>query len=148
MHAVMDSKGGIKAETALASIRRQNASTRIIAEALLDARTSPLSRDAFNGRHGKHVWWYTWSVKSSGRVNDTVVYRQVLGPMGLLGNLFSGVTARMVLGFTRTGGNVFNGMLGMVAPPAGIGKMPKQFNSSVDHHHEVVAIFNEVDGRF
>ncbi len=148
MHAVMDSKGGIKAETDLASIRRQNASTRIISEALLDARTSTLSRDAFNGRHGKHVWWYTWSVKSSGRVNDTVVYRQVLGPMGLLGNLFSGVTARMVLGFTRTGGNVFNGMLGMVAPPAGIGKMPKQFNSSVDDHHEVVAIFNEVDGRF
>ena len=148
MHVVMDSKGGIKAETDLASIRRQNASARIIAEALLDARTSALSRDAFNGRHGKHVWWYTWSVKSSGRVNDTVVYRQVLGPMGLLGNLFSGVTARMVLGFTRTGGNVFNGMLGMVAPPAGIGKMPKQFNSSVDDHHEVVAIFNEVDGRF
>jgi len=26
--------------------------------------------------------------------------------------------------------------------------MPKQFNSSVDDHHEVVAIFNEVDGRF
>ena len=148
MHAVMDSKGGIKAETDLASIRRQNASTRIISEALLDARTSTLSRDAFNGRHGKHVWWYTWSVKSSGRVNDTVVYRQVLGPMGLLGNLFSGVTARMVLGFTRPGGNVFNGLLGMVAPPAGIGKMPKQFNSSVDDHHEVVAIFNEVDGRF
>jgi len=148
MHAVMDSRGGIKAETDIASIRRQNDSTRIIAEALMDARTSTLARDAFNGRHGKHVWWYTWSVKSSGRVNDTVVYRQVLGPMGLLGNLFSGVTARMVLGFTRTGGNVFNGMLGMVAPPAGIGKMPKQFNSSVDDHHEVVAIFNEVDGRF
>ena len=69
-------------------------------------------------------------------------------PFALLGNLFSGVTARMVLGFTRTGGNMFNGMLGMVAPPAGIGKMPKQFNSSVDKHHEVVAIFNEMDGRF
>ena len=43
---------------------------------------------------------------------------------------------------------MFNGMLGMVAPPAGIGKMPKQFNSSVDKHHEVVSIFNEMDGRF
>ena len=148
MQDVMDSKEGIKAETDLASIRRQNGSARIIADALLDARTSTLSRGGFNGRHGKHVWWYSWSVKSSGRVNDTVIYRQVLGPMGLLGNLFSGVTARMVFGFTRTGGNVFNGMLGMLAPPAGIGKMPKQFNSSVDHHHEVVAIFNEVDGRF
>ncbi|MEE3269992.1 MAG: flavodoxin domain-containing protein [Candidatus Thermoplasmatota archaeon] len=148
MQEVMDSQSGIKAETDFASIRRQNASSRIISEALLDARTSTLSRDAFNGRHGKHVWWYSWSVKSSGRVNDTVLYRQVLGPLGLFGNLFSGVTARMVLGFTRTGGNAFNGMLGMVAPPAGIGKMPKQFNSSVDNHHEVVAIFNEVDGRF
>ena len=148
MQSVMDSQGGIKAETDFASIRRQNASLRTISDALLDARTATLGRDAFNGRHGKHVWWYSWSVKSSGRVNDTVLYRQVLGPLGLFGNLFSGVTARMMLGFTRTGGNVFNGMLGMVAPPAGIGKMPKQFNSSVDNHHEVVAIFNEVDGRF
>ncbi len=148
MQEIMDSAGGIKAETDLASIRRQNTSSRIISDALLDARTATLGRDAFNGRHGKHVWWYSWSVKSSGMVNDTVLYRQVLGPLGLFGNLFSGVTARMVLGFTRTGGNMFNGMLGMVAPPAGIGKMPKQFNSSVDNHHEVVAIFNEVDGRF
>ena len=148
MQGVMDSRVGIKAETDLTSIRRQNGASRIIADALLDARTSTLGRDAFNGRHGKHVWWYSWTVKSSGRVNDTVIYRQVLGPMGLLGNLFSGVTARMVFGFTRTGGNMFNGMLGMVAPPAGIGKMPKQFNSSVDDHHEIVAIFNEVDGRF
>ena len=148
MQEIIDSPSGIKAETDLASIRRQNASSRIISDALLDARTATLGRDAFNGRHGKHVWWYSWSVKSSGMVNDTVLYRQVLGPLGLFGNLFSGVTARMVLGFTRTGGNMFNGMLGMVAPPAGIGKMPKQFNSSVDNHHEVVAIFNEVDGRF
>ena len=76
----------------------------------------------------------------AGRVNDTVIYRQVLGPAGLLGNLFSGVTARMVLGFTRTGGNMFNGMLGMVAPPAGIGKMPQQFNSSVDNHLSLIHI--------
>ena len=148
LRAVLDSRSGIKAETDLASIRRQNGSSRAVAEALLVARTSTLSRDAFNGRHGKHVWWYCWTVKSSGRVNDTVIYRQVLGPMGLMGNLFSGVTARMVFGFTRTGGRMFNDMLGMFAPPAGIGKMPKQFNSSVNNHHEVVAIFNEVDGRF
>jgi len=148
LQKIMDSPSGIKAETDLASIRRQNASSRVISDALLDARTATLGRDAFNGRHGKHVWWYSWSVKSSGMVNDTVLYRQVLGPLGLFGNLFSGVTARMVLGFTRTGGNMFNGMMGMVAPPAGIGKMPKQFNSSVENHHEVVAIFNEVDGRF
>ncbi|MEC7688928.1 MAG: hypothetical protein VX514_07755, partial [Candidatus Thermoplasmatota archaeon] len=101
-----------------------------------------------DGRHGKYVWWYTWSVKMSGKVNETTIYRQVLGPLGLISNLFTGVSARMILGFTRTGGKMFNGLLGMVAPPAGVGKMPKQFNSPVMNHHEVVAIFNEVDGGF
>ncbi len=144
----LSSSNGIKAETDLAPIRRQPSVPYAASEALLEAKNSVLTGDGFNGRHGKHVWWYTWTVKSSGQVNDTVVYRQALGPFALLGNLFSGVTARMVLGFTRTGGNMFNGMLGMVAPPAGIGKMPKQFNSSVEKHHEVVAIFNELDGRF
>ena len=145
---MLSSTNGIKAETDLASINRQSSVPRTVSESLLVAKNSVLTGDGFNGKHGKHVWWYTWTVKSSGMVNDTVIYRQALGPFALLGNLFSGVTARMVLGFTRTGGNVFNGMLGMVAPPAGIGKMPKQFNSSVDNHHEVVAIFNEMDGRF
>ena len=145
---MLSSPNGIKAETALASINRQSSVPRTVSESLLDAKNSVLTGDGFNGKHGKHVWWYAWTVKSSGMVNDTVIYRQALGPFALLGNLFSGVTARMVLGFTRTGGNMFNGMLGMVAPPAGIGKMPKQFNSSVDNHHEVVAIFNEMDGRF
>jgi len=145
---MLSSSNGIKAETDLASINRQSSVPRAVSESLLDAKNSVLTGDGFNGKHGKHVWWYTWTVKSSGMVNDTVIYRQALGPFALLGNLFSGVTARMVLGFTRTGGNVFNGMLGMVAPPAGIGKMPKQLNSSVDNHHEVVAIFNEMDGRF
>ena len=84
----------------------------------------------------------------SGKVNETTIYRQVLGPLGLISNLFSGVSARMILGFPRTGGKMFNGLLGMVAPPAGVGKMPKQFNSPVMNHHEVVAIFNEVDGGF
>ncbi len=145
---MLSSLNGIKAETDLASINRQSSVPRAVSESLLVAKNSVLTGDGFNGKHGKHVWWYTWTVKSSGMVNDTVIYRQALGPFALLGNLFSGVTARMVLGFTRTGGNVFNGMLGMVAPPAGIGKMPKQFNSSVENHHEVVAIFNEMDGRF
>ena len=145
---IIGSSDGIKAETDLAPIRRQGLNLISISDALLHAKNLALTNDAFNGRHGKHVWWYAWTVKSSGKVNDTVIYRQALGPGALLGNLFSGITARMVLGFTRTGGNMFNEQLGMVAPPAGIGKMPKQFNSSVDKHHEVVAIFNELDGRF
>ena len=145
---ILGSSNGIKAETDLASIRRQNGSGLVVSEALLDAKTHVLERDAFNGRHGKHVWWYTWTLKSSGKVNDTVLYRQVLGPIGLLGNLTSGVTARMLSGYTRTGGDMFYDMLALVAPPAGVGKMPRQFNSSVGNHHEVVAIFNELDGRF
>jgi len=148
LDSILGSTNGIKAETDLASIRRQNGSGVVISEALLDARTHVLEQDAFTGRHGKHVWWYAWTLKSSGKVNDTVLYRQVLGPIGLIGNLTSGVTARMVTGFTRTGGDMFYDMLAMVAPPAGLGKMPRQFNSSVENHHEVVAIFNELDGRF
>jgi hypothetical protein len=54
----------------------------------------------------------------------------------------------MMTGFSRTGGDMITDMLAFIAPPAGIGKMPRQFNSSVDNHHEVVAIFNELDGRF
>ena len=146
--SMMSSENGIKAETDLAPIFRRSGYSKSVSEGLLEARTKSLENDAFNGKLGKHVWWYCWTVKSSGKVNDTVLYRQVLGPIGLLGNLFSGVTARMMLGFTRTGGNVLNSLLGMVAPPAGVGKMPRQFNSSVTNHHEVVAIYNELDGRF
>ena len=146
---LLSSDVGIKAETDLSSISRHGEMGETVADYMLDAKTRVLRNGAFqDGRHGKYVWWYTWSVKMSGKVNDTTIYRQVLGPLGLVGNLFSGVTARMVLGFTRTGGNMFNGLLGMVAPPAGVGKMPKQFNSPVLNHHEVVAIFNEVDGGF
>jgi len=148
IEAIIGSKNGIKAETDLAPISRRDGYAGAVSEGLLEARTKALENDSFNGLLGKHVWWYCWTVKSSGKVNDTVLYRQVLGPIGLLGNLFSGVTARMVLGFTRTGGSILNDILGMVAPPAGIGKMPRQFNTSVDDHHQVVAIFNEMDGRF
>ncbi len=148
LDAILGSSNGIKAETDLAPIFRREGYSKSVSEGLLEARTSAIENDSFNGKLGKHVWWYCWTVKSSGKVNDTVLYRQVLGPIGLLGNLFSGVTARMVLGFTRTGGNVLNSILGMVAPPAGIGKMPRQFNSSVTNHHQVIAIYNEMDGRF
>ena len=148
LDGILGSSNGIRAETDLAPIFRREGYSKSVSEGLLEARTSAIENDSFNGKLGKHVWWYCWTVKSSGKVNDTVLYRQVLGPIGLLGNLFSGVTARMVLGFTRTGGNVLNSILGMVAPPAGIGKMPRQFNSSVTNHHQVIAIYNEMDGRF
>ena len=139
---------GVKSETDLASIHRQGNMGKTAAKSVLAAKTAVLSHDGYNGRHGKHVWWYTWSIKSSGKVNDTTLYRTVLGPIGLAKNAFSGVSARMIFGFTRTGRPMFNELLGMVMPPAGIGKMPKQFNSSVENHHEVISIFNEMDGRF
>ncbi|MDP6324771.1 MAG: flavodoxin domain-containing protein [Candidatus Thalassarchaeaceae archaeon] len=139
---------GVKSETDMASIHRQGSMGKIAAKSVLQAKTAVLSHDGYNGRHGKHVWWYTWSIKSSGMVNETTLYRTVLGPMGLVNNALSGVSARMIFGFTRTGRPMFNELLGMVAPPAGIGKMPKQFNSSVENHHEVISIFNEMDGRF
>ena len=142
------STNGVKAETDMASIHRQGTMGSTAAKSVLQAKTAVLAHDGYNGRHGKHVWWYTWSIKSSGKVNETTLYRTVLGPMGLVNNALSGVSARMIFGFTRTGRPMFNELLGMVAPPAGIGKMPKQFNSSVENHHEVVSIFNEMDGRF
>ena len=139
---------GVKSETDMASIHRQGNMGKLAAKSVLAAKTAVLSHDGYNGRHGKHVWWYTWSIKSSGKVNETTLYRTVLGPVGLAKNAFSGVSARMIFGFTRTGRPMFNELLGMLMPPAGIGKMPKQFNSSVDNHHEVISIFNEMDGRF
>ena len=54
----------------------------------------------------------------------------------------------MLTGFTRTGGKMVNDILALVAPPAGIGKMPRQFNKRVDDHYEVVSIFNSLDSRF
>ena len=145
----LSSVGGIKAETDLSSISRNGELGMKISSHMLDAKTSVLRDGAFSdSRHGKHVWWYCWSVKMSGKVNDAVIYRQVLGPIGLISNLTSGISARMMLGFTRTGGRIFNGLLGMIAPPAGVGKMPKQFNTPVNNHHEVVAIYNEIGSGF
>ena len=139
---------GVKSETDMASINRQGTMGATAVKSVLKAKTEVLAHDGYNGRHGKHVWWYTWSIKSSGKVNETTLYRTVLGPIGLAKNAFSGVSARMIFGFTRTGRPMFNELLGMIAPPAGIGKMPKQFNRSVENHHEVISIFNEMDGRF
>ena len=145
---ILADTNGVKSETDIASIHRQGEMGSNAAKSVLQAKTAVLSHDGYNGRHGKHVWWYTWSIKSSGRVNETTLYRTVLGPTGLISNALSGVSSRMIFGFTRTGRPMFNSLLGMVAPPAGIGKMPMQFNSRVENHHEVISIFNEMDGRF
>ncbi|MCS5537971.1 MAG: hypothetical protein NZ770_07685, partial [Candidatus Poseidoniaceae archaeon] len=64
------------------------------------------------------------------------------GPLGAIANLPA--TLRMALGFTRTGGPPVRDWQGFIAP----GKMPPLINKSVHNHHEVVAIFNELDKRF
>ena len=102
----------------------------------------------YSGPHGRLVKWYGRSVKWSGNVNETTLYRQVLGPVGLLSNIFDGVSARMFLGFTRTGAPPFRSLQALLAPPAGIGKIPNMINSKVVAHHEVVSLFNEIDQRF
>ena len=99
------------------------------------------------GSHGRLVKG-TESVKWTGKLNETTLYRQVLGPVGLLSNIFDGVSARMVLGFTRTGGPPIRSLQALLVPPSGIGKIPNMFNTKVKDHHQVVGLFNEIDQRF
>ena len=81
--SVLSSMDGVKAETDLSSISRNGELGMRVSSYMLDAKTSVLREGAFSdSRHGKHVWWYCWSVKMSGKVNDAVIYRQVLGPIG------------------------------------------------------------------
>ena len=87
-------------------------------------------------------------LKWSGNVNETTLYRQVLGPLGLVSNVFSGVSARMALAFTRNGGPPIRSLQALLVPPAGLGRIPKMFNGKVDDYHEVVSLFNEIDQRF
>jgi len=62
--------------------------------------------------------------------------------------VFSGVSARMALAFTRNGGPPMRGLQGLLVPPAGLGRIPKMFNGKVEAYHEVVSLFNEIDQRF
>jgi hypothetical protein len=107
-----------------------------------------LNQSRYGGKSGRLVKWYGRSVKWSGNVNETTLYRQVLGPLGLVSNVFSGVSARMALAFTRNGGPPIRGLQALLVPPAGLGRIPKMFNSRVQNYHEVVSLFNEIDQRF
>ena len=149
--AMMDSlhnKGGIWQEADFAAISRQGDDGERAVDSLLDCRSRLLAEYNFSGRSGRLVKNYARSVKSSGNVNETTLYRSVLGPFGLASNILNGVSLRMMLGFTRTGGPMMRGFQGMLVPPAGIGKIPNMFNGRIHDHHEVVAIFNELDSRF
>ena len=146
--ASLQGKGGIWNEADSASIARHGAAGAALADTLNDARSLLLSEYKNAGKHGRLVKWYGRSVKWSGKLNETTLYRQVLGPLGLVSNVFSGVSARMMLGFTRTGGPPIRSLQALLLPPAGVGKIPNMFNGKVEGHHEVVSLFNELDQRF
>jgi flavodoxin/succinate dehydrogenase/fumarate reductase-like Fe-S protein/ferredoxin len=146
--ASLQGKGGIWNEADPASIARHGVAGVALANTLNDARSLLLSEYKNAGKHGRLVKWYGRSVKWSGKLNETTLYRQVLGPLGLVSNVFSGVSARMMLGFTRTGGPPIRSLQALLLPPAGVGKIPNMFNGKVEGHHEVVSLFNELDQRF
>ncbi|MBG46108.1 MAG: hypothetical protein CMB76_06275 [Euryarchaeota archaeon] len=148
MFELMQRKGGVWDEADISSIQRHGIDGSQAADSLYDARARLLAEYKFTGRSGRLVKHYSRSVKMSGNVNETTLYRSVLGPLGLGSNIMNGVSLRMMLGFTRNGGPMMRGFQGMLVPPAGIGKIPNMFNGKVANHHEVVAIFNELDSRF
>ena len=148
MFESMQGKGGVWDEADISSIHRHGIDGSQAADALYEARARLLAEYKFTGKSGRLVKNYSRTVKMSGNVNETTLYRSVLGPLGLGSNLMNGVSLRMILGFTRNGGPMMRGFQGMLVPPAGIGKIPNMFNGKVANHHEVVAIFNELDSRF
>jgi len=148
MYELMQGKGGVWDEADISSIARHGIDGLQAADSIYAARSRLLAEYKFTGKTGRLVKNYSRSVKMSGNVNETTLYRSVLGPLGLGSNLLNGVSLRMMLGFTRNGGPMMRGFQGMLVPPAGIGKIPDMFNSKIHNHHEVVAIFNELDSRF
>ncbi|MBT4059174.1 MAG: hypothetical protein HOE69_02575 [Euryarchaeota archaeon] len=144
----IESQHGIKAEADMSSVARSGRSGVAVANNLLLAKRKTLQDGGFTGRHGKHVWWFSQTVKLSGQLNETVLAGATLGPFGMAKNAITGVLPRMALGFTRTGGPIMRDSQALIMPPASIGKMPKMINKSVDNHHEVVALFNKFDRRF
>ena len=139
---------GVWGEADISSIARYGAEGKIAAKGLNNIRAYILNQTNYRGAHGRLVKWYGRSVKWTGKLNETTLYRQVLGPVGLISNIFDGVSARMVLGFTRTGGPPIRSLQALILPPAGIGKIPNMINSKVKNHHQVVGLFNEIDQRF
>ena len=144
----LQEKDGVWSEADHASLMRYGEDGRLAARALNEARGALLNQSRYAGKSGRLVKWYGRSVKWSGNVNETTLYRQVLGPLGLVSNVFSGVSARMALAFTRNGGPPIRGLQALLVPPAGLGRIPKMFNSRVQNYHEVVSLFNEIDQRF
>ena len=145
---VINSEFGVKAEADISSVSRSSRSGKIAGLNLLLAKRKALQDSGFNGRHGKHVWWFSETVKMSGKLNESILAGATMGPFGMVKNVATGVLPRMALGFTRTGGPMIRDLQALAIPPSSTGKMPKMINSSVENHHEVVALFNAFDRRF
>ena len=148
--AVIRGADGVKAETDISSINRQGRMGAVASSNLYAAKRDTLQEQHFTGRHGAHVWFFTQTVKLSGTLNETVLAGGTL-KAGMLRNLYRGILPRMLLGFTRTGGPIMRDKQSFLIGagiPASIGKMPKLVNAPVENHHEVVALYNAMDGRF
>ena len=144
----LNSATGVWGEADLASIARHGVEGKTASKGLNSIRSYILNQTNYRGPHGRLVKWYGRSVKWTGNLNETTLYRQVLGPIGLIGNVFDGVSARMFLGFTRNGTPPFRSLQALLLPPSGIGKIPNMFNKKVKDYHQVIGLFNEIDQRF
>ena len=92
--AIMESlqtHGGVWDEADLSPLSRHGKSGQIAADSLYDARSRLLAEFNFIGRPGRLAKNYARSVKSSGNVNETTLYRTVLGPFGLASNIMNSV---------------------------------------------------------
>ncbi len=148
--AVIQGPDGVKAEADIASVNRQGRMGAVASANLYAAKRATLQAQHFTGRHGAHVWFFTQTVKLSGTLNETVLAGGTL-KLGMLRNLYRGILPRMLLGFTRTGGPIMRDKQSFLIGagiPVSIGKMPKLINTPVENHHEVVALYNAMDGRF
>ena len=142
----LESEGGLWNETDLAAIGRHGAEGHALANTLYECRAELLRLNKFTGKHGRHVKWFSRTVKMFGDVNETILPAMVSGPFGMIAN--GRQVLRMMTGFTRTGGPMLRDKQALFMPPASIGKMPPLMKLPARNHHEVVAIFNELDKRF
>ena len=142
----LESEGGLWNETDIAAIGRHGAEGHDLAKTLYDCRAELLRLNKFTGKHGRHVKWFSRTVKMFGDVNETILPAMVSGPFGMIAN--GRQVLRMMTGFTRTGGPMLRDKQALFMPPASIGKMPPLVKLPARNHHEVVAIFNELDKRF
>ena len=79
MYELMQRKGGVWDEADISSIARHGIDGSQAADSLFAARSRLLAEYKFTGKTGRLVKNYSRSVKMSGNVNETTLYRSVLG---------------------------------------------------------------------